>query len=59
MSVYVGSIWSGQSEGGGTYMMALTRRSVAMATISASRIRIVRRVSILYHFNVIAAPRTA
>lgn len=51
-------MWKSQSEGV-TYMMALTRRSVAMATINASRIRIVRRVSILYHFNVIAAPKTA
>jgi hypothetical protein len=40
-------------------MMALTRSKIARAAMNTSRIRIVRRVSILYHRNVIAAPRTA
>lgn len=40
-------------------MIALTRKKIAMAAINASRIRIVFRVSILYHFKVIAAPNRA
>lgn len=40
-------------------MMALARRKMAMAAMMASRIRIVRRVSILCHFNRMAAPKKA
>jgi hypothetical protein len=40
-------------------MIALTSKKMAMAAINASRIRMVFRVSILYHFKAIAAPNSA
>lgn len=44
---------------GETYMMADTRRKMAIAAMRASRIRMVLRVSILCHFMRIAVPKNA